>query len=350
MKRNNYCLSIRRCGFVFLVGCMVWTMSHPLWSHAEQRQARERPLKRAIDGGGSCSQTPPPCQCLDSDGDGWDNCVDQCPFDPLKIEPGQCGCGVPDSESNTADNDGDSVINCLDACIDNPNVSSPPPGCCTCAWDGTSDDECVDPPGGCYPSSEDLCGWFLVEDGEEVAIPAHGTIDARHSQTANDPNTPLGVDQLFFVVEDHDGNATPDCLTIEELESNSPPVVVEISMVPINNFYRHVWITLNRPITPGTWTSVRWGIDDNDPLTDDYDYLDFGFLPGDVNASGSFNVGQSDDDLEAWDESFNAGSCTLPQCDINRDGLVDMSDRERLEQLIDSPALGQSLPPQPHSE
>lgn len=37
---------------------------------------------------------------------------DRCPSDPIKMEPGTCGCGVPDS----SDDDEDSVVNCLDAC------------------------------------------------------------------------------------------------------------------------------------------------------------------------------------------------------------------------------------------
>jgi hypothetical protein len=36
--------------------------------------------------------------CLDSDGDGVPDCRDECPDDPLKSEPGACGCGVEDSD------------------------------------------------------------------------------------------------------------------------------------------------------------------------------------------------------------------------------------------------------------
>jgi hypothetical protein len=39
---------------------------------------------------------------------------DQCPDDPDKAEPGACGCGVPDTDS-----DGDSVPDCNDGCVDN---------------------------------------------------------------------------------------------------------------------------------------------------------------------------------------------------------------------------------------
>ena len=37
-----------------------------------------------------------PC-ALDTDGDGTTDCLDGCPLDPNKIDPGQCGCGVPDT-------------------------------------------------------------------------------------------------------------------------------------------------------------------------------------------------------------------------------------------------------------
>ncbi len=48
----------------------------------------------------------------DLDGDNLDAaCGDDCPSDPFKTEPGQCGCRVPDMDS-----DGDTVPNCLDQC------------------------------------------------------------------------------------------------------------------------------------------------------------------------------------------------------------------------------------------
>ncbi|MCB9868128.1 MAG: hypothetical protein H6816_16000 [Phycisphaerales bacterium] len=41
---------------------------------------------------------------VDSDADGWADCIDQCPNDPNKVSPGNCGCGNP--EPGTPCNDG----------------------------------------------------------------------------------------------------------------------------------------------------------------------------------------------------------------------------------------------------
>ena len=42
------------------------------------------------------------CRCTpcdsgdDADSDGLNDCTDECPTDPLKTEPGVCGCGIED--------------------------------------------------------------------------------------------------------------------------------------------------------------------------------------------------------------------------------------------------------------
>lgn len=69
-----------------------------------------------------CAEPP----CLDEDGDGYgvgENTVrctfpgveDRCPTDADKVEPGICGCDVPDS-----DVDLDGVMDCMDECLDTP--------------------------------------------------------------------------------------------------------------------------------------------------------------------------------------------------------------------------------------
>ena len=60
----------------------------------------------------------------DGFGDGVDGtCGDDCPDDPNKLEPGKCGCGISD-----VDSDGDSVSDCNDQCagVDDAKFA---PGC-----------------------------------------------------------------------------------------------------------------------------------------------------------------------------------------------------------------------------
>ena len=63
---------------------------------------------------------PGACGCgvadTDSDNDGMADCIDGCPHDLEKTEPGICGCGVADTDS-----DGDGMADCNDNC---PGVSN----------------------------------------------------------------------------------------------------------------------------------------------------------------------------------------------------------------------------------
>jgi hypothetical protein len=60
-----------------------------------------------------CNGTP---DDNDPDGDGTSDCLDDCPSDETKTEPGICGCGTPDE-----DLDADNVIDCNDNCPSDPN-------------------------------------------------------------------------------------------------------------------------------------------------------------------------------------------------------------------------------------
>ncbi len=68
----------------------------------------------------------------DSDGDIVIDCLDSCRDDPLKTEPGVCGCDIAEE---TDDTDGDGVPLCLDGCPDNPDKASP--GVCGCEMPDT---------------------------------------------------------------------------------------------------------------------------------------------------------------------------------------------------------------------
>ncbi len=61
----------------------------------------------------------------DADGDGVEDCVDGCPNDPDKMQPGQCDCGYPEDDA-----DGDGTADCLDPCRYDPDKVDP--GVCGC--------------------------------------------------------------------------------------------------------------------------------------------------------------------------------------------------------------------------
>lgn len=89
---------------------------------------------------------PGVCGCgvpdVDSDGDGAMNCLDGCPSDPAKTAAGGCGCGVADTDS-----DGDGTRNCIDGCPNDPAKIAA--GACGCGIsdtdrDGDSAPDCID--------------------------------------------------------------------------------------------------------------------------------------------------------------------------------------------------------------
>jgi hypothetical protein len=68
------------------------------------------------NGKADCGECPAGRDVTDSDGDGFANCIDACPADPAKVQPGVCGCNRSD-----ADNDHDGFADdCQDACRNDP--------------------------------------------------------------------------------------------------------------------------------------------------------------------------------------------------------------------------------------
>jgi len=117
---------------------------------------------------------PGQCGCgnpdTDTDGDGTADCNDGCPLDPGKIAPGICGCGNPDTDS-----DGDGTADCQDQCPNDPNKVAP--GICGCGVaetgdsDGDGVSDCVDQcPGvddavffpGCVGAIPTVSEWGMV--------------------------------------------------------------------------------------------------------------------------------------------------------------------------------------------
>jgi len=104
------------------------------------------------DTGDGCSAT---CQvepgnwiCPTAGGIGGPCILDRCPTDPLKTEPGLCGCNRPESD-NLIDSDSDGTFDCEDGCSNDPLKTSP--GVCGCGQPDTdSDSDGV-------PNCEDVC-------------------------------------------------------------------------------------------------------------------------------------------------------------------------------------------------
>jgi hypothetical protein len=95
----------------------------------------------AIGGGDACPSDPNktyPGQCgcgvadTDSDSDGTADCNDECVNDNQKTAAGQCGCGNPDTDS-----DSDGTADCNDSCPSDPNKIVA--GICGCGYDDSTD-------------------------------------------------------------------------------------------------------------------------------------------------------------------------------------------------------------------
>jgi len=153
---------------------------------------------------------PGVCGCgtpdLDTDGDGVADCADGCPNDPGKTEPGICGCGVSD-----VDTDGDGVADCVDGCPDGPDKTEP--GICGCGTadtdtddDGTPDcnDQCPNDP---LKVSAGICGCGVSDadtDGDGLA-------DCNDGCPIDPEKTELGICGCGIAETDTDGDGTPDC-------------------------------------------------------------------------------------------------------------------------------------------
>jgi len=177
------------------------------------------------------------CQCegqLDTDLDGTPDDDDGCPTDADKTEPGECGCGNPET-----DTDEDGTPDCDDLCPDDPNKTEPgecgcgnlePGTACDDGDDCTIDDiideacECkgvlADSDGDGTPDCDDLCpnDSNKTTPGEcgcgnsDVDMDGDGVIDCVMDECPNDPDkTEPGLCGCGNPETDTDGDGTPDC-------------------------------------------------------------------------------------------------------------------------------------------
>ncbi|MFO7178403.1 MAG: metallophosphoesterase [Pseudomonadota bacterium] len=90
---------------------------------------------------------------------------DACPDDPEKLEPGICGCGVADT-----DTDADGTADCLDACPEDAHKVEP--GVCGCGvadedTDGTGTTDCLEPDPEILVARNAV--WRYLDDGSDVS-------------------------------------------------------------------------------------------------------------------------------------------------------------------------------------
>jgi len=149
------------------------------------------PNKTTIAGDCGCGQD----ESIDINDNDTPDCLetDNCPSDPDKLNPGVCGCGVPDTDS-----DGDSTPDCNDGCPADGTKTTP--GVCGCGvpegdqdFDGVADcnDNC---PSTINPGQEDCDGDGVgaacdddgknccsdgVQNAEETDIDCGGRCDAK---------------------------------------------------------------------------------------------------------------------------------------------------------------------------
>lgn len=189
---------------------------------------------------------PGDCGCgvpdKDIDGNGIADCLETCPDDPEKTSPGICGCGIPDDDS-----DGDGTPDCNDDCSDDPQKTKP--GVCGCGiadddLDGDNTPDCIDEcPNDAKKTKPGICGCGVPEnktDSDLDSVPdcvdrcdsdplktepgecGCGTVDEDadsdgiydcNEACPNDPDkTAPGICGCGTPDDDADGDKTPNCI------------------------------------------------------------------------------------------------------------------------------------------
>jgi hypothetical protein len=144
-------------------------------------------------------------------------CIDNCPNDPNKTEPGICGCGIPDT-----DTDGDGTPDCNDGCPDDPAKITP--GICGCGVadtdsdnDGTPDcnDNCPNDPNKTEPGE---CGCGITDTDTD----SDGTPDCNDNCNSDPNKTEPGICGCGVADTDTDSDGTPDCIDNDDDNDGMP--------------------------------------------------------------------------------------------------------------------------------
>ncbi len=141
---------------------------------------------------------------------------DGCPDDPDKAEPGACGCGVPDTDS-----DGDGVPDCNDGCVDNLELDSDGDGVGDVCDPDDDNDGVVDAADNCAltansdqaDNESDGIGDVCDPDDDNDGIPDDAPDNCPF--TANSDQADFDMDSLGDVCDgDADGDLVDDTLDI----------------------------------------------------------------------------------------------------------------------------------------
>ncbi len=135
--------------------------------------------------------------------------LDECVLDPIKLEPGACGCGVTD-----VDGDGDGTPDCLDECPADPDKILPLwCGCGSAETDSDGDEtpDCVD----ACPSDADKvalgqCGCGVPDDDTD----GDGIVDCLDLCPLDPLKTAEGSCGCGVTDVDSDDDGSPDCLDL----------------------------------------------------------------------------------------------------------------------------------------
>ncbi len=154
-----------------------------------------RPYFLDIDGDGYGDSSTETSACA-APGDDWvTDGGDDCPNDPAKLEPGDCGCGVAET-----DTDFDTVPDCIDNCPDVPNATQ-----ADCDGDGVGDacstaEDCND---NGIPDSCDLAS------GASADVDGDGIPDSCQAD-CNKNGLPDSYEIASGAIVDCDSNGVPD--------------------------------------------------------------------------------------------------------------------------------------------